>query len=121
MPPRHIHRPGLWLYCNSYWYDYHVTDVVVVKRYAASNYNVDLISYVVSGDLMYALVRDGGDTYLQVYDNEDNLLAEQAVSRKYKTCQIDRENGGCWVMKKKNKDPMLFLYFDGKLMIYEAD
>ena len=122
-PPRLIVWPGFWGYCNSYWYDYHVTDVVVVRNYARETYNVDLITYAISGDYMYALVNDpDGHTYIQVYDQNDKLLAEQQVSRKYCKMEIDPENGGCWIMKKRDKDPLLFLYTeDGQLLIYEAD
>lgn len=120
--PRPIFWPGFWVYCNSYWYDYHVTDVVVVNRYVRDTYNVDLVSYAVSGDLMYAIVNDtDGNTYLQVFDQNDKVLAEQQISSKYIKTEIDRENGGCWIFKKKDKDPMLFLYVDGELLIYEAD
>ena len=113
--------PGFWVYCNSYWYDYHVTDVVVVHEYVHQQYGVDMVSYAISGDLMYAIVRDGGKTYLQVYDQSDKVIAEHEISSKYIKTEIDRENGGCWVFKKKDKDPLLFLYADGELLIYEAD
>lgn len=122
VPPRPIFWPGFWLYCNSYWYDYHVTDVVVVNRYVKDTYNVDMVSYVISGDIMYAIVNDtDGNTYLQVFDQNDKLLAEQEISRKYIKTELDRENGGCWIFKKRDKDPMLFLYTNGELLIYEAD
>ena len=122
-PPRPWFWPGFWFYCNNYWYDYHVTDVVVVREYAKSTYNVDLITYAISGDYMYALINDpDGHTYLQIYDKNDKLLAEQQVSRKYCKMQVDPENGGCWIMKKRDKDPLLFFYTpEGQLLIYEAD
>ena len=62
-----------------------------------------------------------GNTYLQVFDQNDKMLAEQKISRKYIKTEIDRENGGCWIFKKRDKDPMLFLYTNGELLIYEAD
>ena len=122
-PPRPYFWPGFWLYCNSYWYDYHVTDVVVVKEYVRETYGMDMITYAISGDYMYALVNDpDGHTYLQIYDQNDKLLAEQQVSRKYCKMQVDPENGGCWIMKKRDKDPLLFFYTaEGQLLIYEAD
>ena len=121
-PPRPLFWPGFWLYCNSYWYDYHVTDAIVVNRYVKETYNLEMISYVMSDDLMYAIVKDNsGDTYLQVYNKEDKLLAEHEISKKYIKTEIDRENGGCWIFKKKDKDPMLFIYSNGELLIYEAD
>lgn len=116
------HWPGFWHYCHTYWYDYHVTDVVVVREYVRQNYGTEIITYAISGNYMYALVEaPDGDTYLQVYDENDRVLAEQKVSRKYKKMEIDRENGGCWILKNKDKDPMLFIYADGKLTIYEAE
>jgi hypothetical protein len=121
LPPRPWYWPGFWVYCNSYWYDYHVTDVVVVHDYVQSKYNVDLVTYGISGDIMYAIVRDGGDTYLQVYDKDDHLLAEQKINRKYCNMVIDSENGGCWISKKNEKDALLFIWADGQLLIYEAD
>lgn len=121
LPPRPWYWPGFWLYCNRYWYDYHVTDVVVVRDYVQSTYNVDLVTYGISGDIMYAIVRDGGDTYLQVYDKDDHLLAEQKINRKYCNMVIDSENGGCWISKKNEKDPLLFIWAEGQLLIYEAD
>jgi hypothetical protein len=121
LPPRPWYWPGFWLYCNSYWYDYHVTDVVVVRQYVQDTYNVDMVTYGISGDLMYAIVRDGGETYLQVYDKDDHLIAEQKINRKYCNLVIDAESGGCWISKKHDKDPLLFLWSDGQLLIYEAD
>jgi len=121
--PRPYYWPGFWVYCDSYWYDYHVTDVVVVREYVRNTYNLDLITFAFSGNYMYALVNDpDGHTYLQIYDREDKLLAEQRVSRKYCKIEVDPENGGCWIMKKRDKDPLLFFYTeDGQLLIYEAD
>jgi len=121
--PRPYYWPGFWVYCDSYWYDYHVTDVVVVREYVRDTYKMDLITYAFSGDYMYALVNDpDGHTYLQIYDRSDKLLAEQQVSRKYCKIEVDPENGGCWIMKKRDKDPLLFFYTeDGQLLIYEAD
>lgn len=121
LPPRPWYWPGFWLYCNSYWYDYHVTDVVVVRQYVQDTYNVDMVTYGISGDIMYAIVRDGGETYLQVYDKDDHLIAEQKIHRKYCNLVIDAESGGCWISKKHDKDPLLFLWSDGQLLIYEAD
>lgn len=121
-PPRPIYWPGFWYYCNSYWYDYHCTNVVVVREYVRDNYKVDMIDFVMSGDYMYALVNDGdGKTYLQVYGKDDKLLAEQVVNKKYKKLEIDRENGGCWIFKNNDKDPLLFIYTGDELLIYEAD
>ena len=121
--PRPLYWPGFWFYCDSYWYDYHVTDVVVVREYVKDTYKMDLITYAISGNYMYALVNDpDGHTYLQIYDKNDKLLAEQQVSRKYCKMEVDPENGGCWIMKKRDKDPLLFFYTeDGQLLIYEAD
>jgi hypothetical protein len=121
--PRHYCWPGFWVYCDSYWYDYHVTDVTVVREYVRETYKLDLITFAFSGNYMYALVNDpDGHTYLQIYDREDKLLAEQRVSRKYCKIEVDPENGGCWIMKKRDKDPLLFFYTeDGQLLIYEAD
>jgi hypothetical protein len=121
LPLRPWYWPGFWHYCNSYWYDYHVTDVVVVRQYVQDTYNVDMITYGISGDIMYAIVRDGGETYLQVYDKDDHLIAEQKIHRKYCNLVIDAESGGCWISKKHDKDPLLFLWSDGQLLIYEAD
>lgn len=120
-PPRPWYWPGFWTYCNRYWYDYHVTDVVVVREHIANTYNIDMITYAVSGEYMYALIRDGGYTYFQVYDKNDRLLAEQQVHKRYNQMEIDRENGGCWVLKNNGKDPLLFFYTNGELLIYEAD
>jgi hypothetical protein len=121
LPPRAWYWPGFWTYCNSYWYDYHVTDVVVVREYVKDTYKVDIVTYGISGDIMYAIVKDGGDTYLQVYDKDDHLLAEQKINKKYCNMVIDAENGGCWISKKGDKDPLLFIWADGKLLIYEED
>ena len=121
LPLRPWYWPGFWMYCNSYWYDYHVTDVVVVRQYVQDTYHVDMVTYGISGDIMYAIVRDGGNTYLQVYDKDDHLLAEQKINRKYCNMVIDSDNGGCWISKKNNKDPLLFIWADGQLLIYEED
>lgn len=121
LPLRPWYWPGFWLYCSSYWYDYHVTDVVVVREYVKETYSVDMVTFGISDNVMYAIVRDGGDTYLQVYDKDDHLLAEQKIHKKYCNLVIDAESGGCWISKKNDKDPLLFLWADGQLLIYEAD
>lgn len=121
VPPRPWYWPGFWHYCHSYWYDYHVTDVVVVRQYVQETYKVDMITYGISGDIMYAIVRDDGDTYLQVYDKDDHLLAEQKIHRKYCNMVIDPDNGGAWISKKGNKDALLFIWAEGQLLIYEAE
>lgn len=96
--------------------------MVVVREYVKDNYKVDMIDFAMSGDIMYALVNDrDGKTYMQVYSNEDKLLAEQVVNKKYCKLEIDKENGGCWIFKKNDKDPLLFIYTEGELLIYEAD
>lgn len=122
-PVRVCYWPGFWGCCYTYWYDYHVTDIVVVREYVREKYEVELVTYAISGKYMYALVNDpDGHTYLQIYDKNDKLLAEQRVSRKYCKMEVDPENGGCWIMKKRDKDPLLFFYTDdGQLLIYEAD
>ena len=121
-PPRHLYWPGFWVYCDSYWYDYYVTDLPMVRSYIKETYKMELVTYAISGDYMYALVSDpNGHTYLQIYDKNDKLLAEQQVSHKYIKMEIDAQNGGCWIMKKRDRDPLLFLYADGQLLIYEAD
>ena len=86
-------------------------------------YKLDLITYAFSGAYMYALPNDPDrHTYLLSDNREDKLLAEQRVSRKYCKIEVDPENGGCWIMKKRDKDPLLFFYTeDGQLLIYEAD
>ena len=121
VPPRPWYWPGFWHYCHSYWYDYHVTDVVVVRQYVQETYKVDMVTYGISGDIMYAIVRDGGDTYLQVYDKDDHLLAEQKINKRYCNMVIDADNGGAWISKKNNKDALLFIWADGQLLIYEAE
>ena len=35
--------------------------------------------------------------------------------------ELDQQNGGVWILKKRDKDPLMFLYSDGQLLIYEAD
>jgi len=121
-PPRPYYWPGFWVYCDSYWYDYHVTDIVVVREYMHETYNMELVAYAISGEYMYALINDkDGHTYLQVYDKNDKLLAEQQVSHKYIKMEVDPQNGGCWIMKKRDRDALLFLYCDGQLLIYEAE
>lgn len=122
VPFHALYWPGFWHYCHGYWHDYHVSDIVVVREYVRDNYNTELVTYVMSDSLMYALtVGEDGDTFLQVFDKEDNLLAQQKVSSKYCIMEIDKQNGGCWIMKKESKDPLLFLYNDGELLIYEED
>lgn len=121
-PPRHCYWPGFWIYCNSYWCDLHVSDSYAVHEYLKETYNMELVAYAISGNYMYALISDpNGHTYLQIYDNGDKLLAEQQVSRKYIKVEVDPENGGCWITKKRGKDALLFLYADGRLLIYEAN
>ncbi len=121
-PPRPCYWPGFWIYCSGYWYDGHASDNYVVREYVKETYNMQLVAYAISGDYMYALVNDvDGHTYLQIYDKSDKLLAEQQVSRKYTKMEVDAQNGGCWIMKKRGKDALLFLYADGQLLIYEAN
>lgn len=119
-----VYWPGFWFYCNSYWYDYGVRNVTVVREYVKENYNTDLVTYVISGDVMFALTRGDGDKhYIQVFDKKDNMLTEQEIPAAYCEMAIDKDNGGCWLMKDGGADPLLFFYDtqEGKLLIYEED
>ena len=119
-----IYWPGFWFYCNSYWYDYGVRNVTVVREYVKENYNTDLVTYVISDEVMFALTRGDNDKhYLQVFDKKDNMLTEQEVPSTYCEMSIDKDNGGCWLMKSGGEDPLLFFYDtqEGKLLIYEED
>ena len=104
-----------------YWAGSVCSNDVAVSEYVSTTHHMKMTGYVISGDLMYALVEDGGSTYLRVFDKADNLLAQHPVSSKYVTITLDKDNGGCWIMKKRDKDPLLFLYTEGELLIYEAD
>lgn len=119
--PAVVYWPGLWSFCVGYWVGTACSDEIAVRDYIRNTQNVEMINYAISGDFMYALIDDHGDYYLRVYDKADNLLAQHPVSNKYCTLSIDSENGGCWIMKKRDKDPLLFIYSDGELLIYEAD
>ena len=120
MPPV-VYWPGFWAYCTGYWVGSACTNTAVVRDYVRCTHHVDMIDYVVAGDLIYALVEDGGDTYLRVFDKADNMMAQHPVSGKYCSVRLDEENGGCWILKKRDKDPLLFIFTDGQLLIYEAD
>lgn len=122
LPPPAIYWYGWWDYCHLYWYDWHCTDIVVVRDYVRETYHTEMITFAVSDNYIYMLVDKGEkDNFLQVFDKEDHLLAETRVSSKYQTMEIDKENGGCWLFKKHEKDPLLFFYANGELLIYEED
>ena len=121
LPPV-IHWGGFWGFCWGYWAGSYCTDVVVVREYVKETQKANLIDFVMTDDLMYALIEDAdGETYLRVFDKDDNILAQHPVGRKYVKTTLDPDNGGCWIMKKKDKDPLLFIYSNNELLIYEAD
>lgn len=85
------------------------------------NYDMNMIDYGFSEGVLYVISEDSKGVFLQACDEDGHVLDEQEISREYKSIVITEENSGCWILKKRDKDPLYYNY-DGKhLLRYDFD
>lgn len=119
--PRQIYRSGLWNTCARNWSGNHTTNKSDAQDFMKRNYDMNMIDYGFSEGVLYVISEDSKGVFLQACDEDGHVLDEQEISREYKSIVITEENSGCWIMKKREKDP-LYYYFDGKnLLRYDID
>ena len=125
---RHIHMHHhvwhSWIVYDMYWHGYwtyvhtHPYNEVVV--YVNNDYpSMRVIAVATDENYVYSICKDDDDTYFTITDKDDNVLVKTTIHRKY--CEIMVDDNGVWLFKKKNKDPLYFMYQDGKLYCYEED
>ena len=105
---------GWWNYC----YTYPTYDIVVVKQYVKDTYQKDIIAYVVYNEYIYSIVKEDGDTYLEIFSKDDELVFKHEINKKYNNLVVDNDSDGVWCLKKNDKDP-LFIGHDDGFYIYE--
>lgn len=113
-----------WTVYNMYWYGYwtyvhtHPYDDIVI--YVNNDYpTIKMIAVATDDNYVYSICKDDDDTYFTISDKDDNVLVKTVIHRKY--CKIVLDDNGVWLFKKKDKDPMYFMYRDGNLYCYEED
>jgi hypothetical protein len=106
---------GYWNYVHTYPYD---EVVVYVKNTRPAT---EILAIATDENYVYTLYSDEymDETYFTISDKDDNVLVKTIVHRKY--CKLVSDGNGVWLMKKKDKDPMFFMYQDGNLYRYEED
>lgn len=105
---------GWWNYC----YTYPTHDIIVVKQYVKDTYQKDIIAYVVYNEYIYSIVKEDGDTYLEIFSKDDELVFKHEINKKYNNLVVDNDSDGVWCLKKNDKDP-LFIGHDDGFYIYE--
>lgn len=132
--PIHHHRPIHmhhhiyydWRVHNLYWYGYwayvhtHPYEEVVVYV-NNTRPSTTVIALMTDENYIYTIYRDEllNETYFTISDKDDNVLVKTIVHKKY--CKIVVDENGVWLLKKKDKDPIYFMYQDGNLYRYEED
>ena len=107
---------GWWHYC----YTYPTHDIVVVRQYVKDTYDKEIIAYTVFNEFVYSIVKEDGNTYVEIFSNTDELVFKHEISRKYNNIVADVESDGVWLLKKNDKDP-LFIGHDDSFYIYETN
>ncbi len=106
-------------YWHSYWHYYHChqhADVIVYMN--SSNY-ARITALADDSYYIYSLIDEAGYTYLTITDESDHVLVKTQVHRKY--CKLITGDGGVWVFKNRDIDPIFVRFLDGRLYMYEQD
>lgn len=83
-----------------------------------SNY-AQIIALADDSYYIYSLINEYGRVYLTISDESDHVLVKTNVHRKY--CKLITGDGGVWLFKNRDRDPMFIKYIDGQLYVYEQD
>lgn len=122
----HLYHRDYWFVHNLYWHDYwyyvHTypyNEVIIYVNNARPG--TETLAIVTDDNYVYTLYRDNymNETYFTISDINDNVLVKTIVHRKY--CKLIPDNNGVWLLKKRDKDPIYFMYQDGNLYRYEED
>ena len=139
MPPMHHpihHRPiymhyhlydrDYWFVHNLYWHGYwnyvHTNPYNEVIVYVNNTRpGTETLAIVTDDNYIYTLYRDNymNETYFTISDENDNVLVKTVVHKKY--CKLITDGNGVWLLKKRDRDPIYFMYQDGNLYRYEED
>lgn len=137
MPPmyhpihhRHMHMHHCivsdWMIHNLYWHNYWMyvhtypyNEVVIYVK--GSQPSVDIIALECDDNYIYTIYKDEllNETYFTISDQNDNVLVKTEINKRY--CKIVTDENGVWLLKKRDKDPIYFIYQDGRLFKYEED
>ena len=122
----HLYHRDYWFVHNLYWHDYwyyvHTypyNEVIIYANNARPG--TETLAIVTDDNYVYTLYRDNymNETYFTISDINDNVLVKTIVHRKY--CKLIPDNNGVWLLKKRDRDPIYFMYQDGNLYRYEED
>lgn len=122
----HLYDRNYWIVHNLYWYGYwnyvHTYPYNEVVVYVNNTRpGTETLAIATDENYVYTIYIDKymEETYFTISDKDDNVLVKTIVHKKY--CKLVPENNGVWLLKKKDKDPMFFMYQDGNLYRYEED
>ena len=122
----HLYDHNYWIVRNLYWYGYwnyvHTYPYNEVVVYVGNTRpGTEILAIATDENYVYTIYRDNymNETYFTISDKDDNVLVKTVVNRKY--CKLATDGNGVWLMKKRDKDPMYFMYQDGELYRYEED
>lgn len=122
----HLYHRDYWFVHNLYWHDYwyyvHTYPYNEVIIYVNNvRPGTETLAIATDDNYVYTLYRDNymNETYFTISDINDNVLVKTIVHRKY--CKLIPDNNGVWLLKKRDRDPIFFMYQDGNLYRYEED
>ena len=122
----HLYDRHYWFVHNLYWHDYwhyvhsyNYTEAIIYANNVRPG--TETLAIAMDENYVYTIYKDNymNETYFVITDKDDNVLVKTIVHKKY--CKLIPENNGVWLLKKKDKDPMFFMYQDGNLYRYEED
>lgn len=107
---------GWWDYC----YTYPSQDIVVFRQYVNTSYNKEIIAYTLFDDHVYTIVKEDGNSYIEIFAKNDELVFKYKIGRRYDTLTVDIEMNGVWVEKSNHRNPF-FIGYDEEFYVYEID
>jgi hypothetical protein len=121
--------------CWRVWYDWATSDMywlgyweyvhknpnkkIVIGYINRTSKTITVYSLAKDGKYIYTMCDDEDHRYLAISDKDDNVLVNTIIEGDY--CKLIADNGGVWIFKKENKDPLYFIYQDGLLYCYEQE
>lgn len=98
---------GFWLYTHSYYFiDYNVRTTYVRSYNTAT---VEMVDYVVDDYYTYCIQKVGWDRYFRVFDNNNRLIAQQLINKKYDKLIYDEVSEGVWCISDRDNNNLFFI------------
>lgn len=113
-----VHYYGVWEYGHLYYRPTYVERYDHIN-YINSTYHIEIVDFVSDGSYIYTIQKVDGYRYFRVINDENRLVAQYRLNRRYTKLVYDDSSNGVWAMTNNEKHSMLFIYENENLICYE--